>query len=116
MIYYRRMSDSAAASAYNEIAYGGYPIQQSHPDRLATQGTLWGMDPAPLSHCSVLELGCGDGANLIPMALEFPGSTFVGIDLADAPIRQGQEAAAALGLVNLTLQAMDVMAAGPALG
>ena len=41
---------------------------QTHPDRLATIALLYGMAPRPVDRCRVLELGCGDGSNLIPMA------------------------------------------------
>jgi hypothetical protein len=51
---------------------------------------LFGMQPADIEQCRVLEIGCGDGANLIPMALGLPGSEFVGIDLAASPIAYQQ--------------------------
>jgi len=47
---------------------------------LSTIATLFGMNPAPVEHCRVLELGCGNGGNLIPMAFGLPQSEFVGID------------------------------------
>jgi hypothetical protein len=64
----------------------------------------------------VLEIGCGDAANLIPMALTSPEARFVGFDLAEAPIRRGRELADALGLKNLSLAVRDIMAAGDELG
>jgi methyltransferase-like protein len=94
---------------YNQVLYPGFPFLQSHPDRLATQATLFGMEPAPLESCRVLEIGCGDGANLIPIAFGLPGSHCVGIDLAARPIANGQAAVEALGLRNITLSQMDIM-------
>ena len=44
------------------------PRRQTHPDRLAAMAQLFGMRPAPVTACRVLELGCGDGANPIPAA------------------------------------------------
>jgi SAM-dependent methyltransferase len=64
----------------------------------------------------VLELGCGDGANLLPMAAGLPAAQFVGIDLAARPIAAGQAAVAELALPNLTLTQMDVMAVPPDFG
>lgn len=99
--------------AYDQIAYPGFPFPESHPDRLSVIGRLLGMDPAPASRCRVLELGCGDGANLIPMALALPQSDFIGIDLAAQPIARGQALARELGLPNIRLLKLDVRDFGP---
>jgi SAM-dependent methyltransferase len=64
----------------------------------------------------VLELGAGDGGNLIPMALALPGSTFVGLDLAAEPVARGRALAEVLGLENLTLAVADVQALPADLG
>lgn len=103
-------------TSYDQILYRGFPYAQTHPDRLATLATLFGMDPAPVEHCRVLELGCGDGGNLLPMAFAFPQSRFVGFDLAETPIRMGQEAVADLGLNNVHLAAEDILQLGDELG
>jgi tRNA G46 methylase TrmB len=67
-------------TAYDEVLYPSYTHNQTHPDRLATIATLFGLTPAPVERCRVLELGCGNGSNLVPMAYGLPGSEFVGID------------------------------------
>jgi ubiquinone/menaquinone biosynthesis C-methylase UbiE len=56
----------------------------------------------------VLEIGAGDGSNLIPMALAYPEGRFVGFDLAAAPVRRGLETIAALGLSNIRLFQADI--------
>ena len=99
--------------SYDEIAYPGFPFPETHPDRLSVIGRLLGMEPAPAPRCRVLELGCGDGGNLIPMALALPASEFVGIDLAGQPIARGQALAAELGLRNIRLLQMDLRDFGP---
>jgi SAM-dependent methyltransferase len=98
-------------SAYDELPYPGRAHPETHPDSLATVATLFGLRPAPVERCRVLELGCGDGANLIPMAAGLPASAFVGIDLAARPIAEGRAAVAALGLGNCALDRMDLLAA-----
>jgi len=103
-------------NAYDEVSYEGYPFPQTHPDRLATIATLFGMNPASVERCRVLELGCGDGGNLIPMAFGLPRSEFVGIDLAARPIAKGQALVEALGLANIRLLQLDVMDVTPDLG
>jgi SAM-dependent methyltransferase len=79
-------------------------------------GRLFGMDPAPLDRCRVLELGCGDGGNLIPMAYTLTAGEFVGIDLGAAGIANGQRTVKALGLSNVQLLHLDILEAGAELG
>ncbi len=100
---------STDANPYDEIPYVGHAYNYTHPDRLSVVGALFGMQPAPVGKCRVLELGCGDGANLLPMAYTLPGSRFYGIDLAAKPVEQGNVYATQLGLSNLRLEAMDIM-------
>ena len=97
------------ATEYDAVAYPSHALSQTHPDRLAAIGTLLGMSPAPVERCRVLELGCGDGNNLIPMAMNYPESEFLGIDLAETPVAHGNRFAAELGLENLTLKAEDLL-------
>ncbi len=102
--------------AYDQVLYPGLPLPQTHPDRLATIAGLFGMSPAAAPNCRVLELGCGDGGNLIPMALTLPGSVFTGIDLAAPAITHGCALIRKLGLDNITLRRLDLMQAGADLG
>lgn len=96
------------ATLYDTVPYPTVVASYTHPDALATLGRLFGLAVAPLERCRVLEVGCGDGGNLIPMAHDLRESTFVGIDLAEQPIQQGQTQAEALGLGNLALHALDL--------
>jgi SAM-dependent methyltransferase len=96
-------------NTYDAVPYPGYTYTQTHPDRLATIATLFGMTPAPVASCRVLELGCGDGGNLIPMAFSLPGSEFVGVDLAPSTIKVGADKAARLGLTNISLRPLDIL-------
>jgi SAM-dependent methyltransferase len=93
---------------YDAIRYPGHPRPATHPDRLAALGYLLGMAPREVERCRVLELGCGDGANLIPMAYGLPDSQFVGVDLAETAIGEGRAVAAELGLRNVVLHAQDL--------
>jgi SAM-dependent methyltransferase len=93
---------------YDQVYYETFPRPQTHPDRLAAVARLFGMDPAPVASCRVLEIGCGNGGNLIPMAYYLPGGCFTGIDLAAEPIAAGCATADELELRNLTLQAADL--------
>ena len=101
---------------YDEVAYPSLPISHTHPDRLATVGMHFGMRPAPVERCRVLELGCSSGANLLAMAVGLPESEFVGVDLASKPIARGKAMVEALGLENLTLRQADLLEMAPDYG
>ncbi|MEY2429878.1 MAG: hypothetical protein QOJ40_2763 [Verrucomicrobiota bacterium] len=91
------------ASSYDSVLYPSYTHPQTHPERLAVVGALMGLQPAPPGRCRVLELGCGNGANLIPMACGLSESEFLGIDLAARPIAFGKKMIQDLGLANIRL-------------
>jgi methyltransferase-like protein/cyclopropane fatty-acyl-phospholipid synthase-like methyltransferase len=102
--------------SYDEVPYPNLSHVQSHPDALATLATLLGLSPAPINACRVLEIGCAQGGNLIPMALSLPGSTFVGIDYSANQIATGQAAIAEVGISNVTLRHLDILEVTPELG
>jgi len=98
---------------YDRIVYPSYTHPQTHPDRLAVIGRLFGLDPAPVGRCRVLEVGCGDGTNLAPMAWALPESEFAGVDLASRPVEKGQEMVRDLSLANLRLVQGDLTELNP---
>jgi SAM-dependent methyltransferase len=74
--------------------------------------TLFGLRPAHPAACRLLELGCGDGGNVVPMAYGLPGSSFTGVDLSARAIEHAGELRATLGLENLELRRADVAVPG----
>ncbi len=102
--------------SYDEVPYDGLTHSETHPSLLATVGALMGMDPAPIENCRVLEIGCAQGYNLLAMAVNLPASEFVGIDFAPVQIEEGHRAIAELGLSNVSLHALDLMALDDSLG
>ena len=101
---------------YDRFPYLSYPFPQSHPDRLATIGWLFGMTPAPVDRCRILEVGCASGGNVIPLAASLPNSEFVGVDFSPVQIAEGVADVEALGLTNLRLVPMDIMDFPEAMG
>jgi SAM-dependent methyltransferase len=95
------------------VPYPGHAFAQTHPDRLATVATLFGLEPAPPAGSRLLELGCGDGGNLVPMAYALPGGAFAGIDLSGTAIARARAFADAVGLSNLELRQGDFAALAP---
>ncbi|MGA2181706.1 MAG: class I SAM-dependent methyltransferase [Bryobacteraceae bacterium] len=83
---------------------------------MAVAAILFGMDPAPVEHCRVLEIGCNQGGNLIPMAFGLPESEFTGIDLAPGTIARAQSRIERIGLTNIRVHAMNLLDVGPDLG
>jgi tRNA G46 methylase TrmB len=51
-------------------------------------GTFYGLALTIPGNSRILELGCGDGNNLIPIAVDLPDSTCIGIDLSEVRIRE----------------------------
>ena len=98
------MTSEPAINPYDAVAYPGHSFAQTHPSRLATIAHFHGMQPALPAAMRVLELGCGRGGNLIPMAAQYPQSRFLGIDLSGTSIRQANASAAELALANMQLQ------------
>lgn len=103
------MTNASAINPYDAVAYPGHSFSQTHPARLATIAHFHGMSPALPSEMRVLELGCGRGGNLIPMAAQYPRSRFLGIDLSGDSIRQANANAAELGLSNVTFRQEDIL-------
>src|SRR5262249_2639278 len=104
----RAMSDATLAS-YDELPYPRLPFAETHPDNLATVASLFGLRPAPVERCRVLELGCAGGGNLLPMAGALPASRFVGIDLSRRQIEDGRRVVAELGLSNVELRHLSIL-------
>src|SRR4030095_903008 len=102
--------------SYDTFPYQSFSFPQSHPDRLATIGELFGMTPVPIARSRVLELGCASGGNLIPIAATLPDAQFVGIDLSPVQVRQGTADIEALGLSNIRMLAMNIMDLGDEFG
>ncbi len=96
------------ASTYDELPYTGLAYWFSHPDHLGLIGALHGIDTARAPRSRVLEVGCGDGGNILSLASLLPDAKFVGLDLSEVHIRQGQEIAQLAGLHNVTLHHADL--------
>lgn len=98
----------AAQTPHDAVAYPAYSYLATHPGQLAAMAALHGFAAAPPGNCRVLEIGCNEGANLIPMAFAMPGSEFAGFDLAALPIARGQQRIAELNLRNIRLFQADI--------
>jgi methylase of polypeptide subunit release factors len=73
---------------YDQVTYRGGAFPLTHPAHLAALGSLRGIRPPGPAGCRVLELGCGDGANLVPMAYSMPFAELTGVDLSARAIER----------------------------
>ncbi len=86
---------------YDELPYRSFPIEWTAPERLALASLLHGGPRQPLDSYRVLELGCGDGANLLPMAYYRRHASFVGVDGARSQIDVAKSGKSASKLSNI---------------
>jgi len=98
------MTAAPDRTSYDDVPYDSLPFAQTHPSRLATVATLFGLNPQRVERCRVLELGCASGGNIIPLAEAFPESWFVGVDLSARQIADGERVIRKTGLANISLR------------
>lgn len=101
---------------YDEVPYGGHTVPLAHPERLALAAMKRGLSPAPPDRCRILELGCAEGGNVIPLAFHLEGCEVVGVDASAVQIEQAKEARDRLGLDNLELRHANILELGDELG
>lgn len=94
--------------SYDLVEYPSHIHAQMHPARLAAIARLHGIDAASPAACTLLEVGCGDGLQLLTLALAYPDSRFTGVDLSHKAIERGEAMRARLGLRNLRLVHADL--------
>ncbi len=104
------MTVDDAGAPYDALPYRSSPLEWTAPERLALVSLLHGGPRVPLASPRVLELGCGDGSNLLALAWWRPHAHFVGIDASATHVALARERAAALGLGNLHFEHADVRA------
>lgn len=93
---------------YDALPYRHGAVPESHPARIGAIARLLGMAAAPPDACRVLELGCGEGMNLLPLAERFPRSHFTGVDFSTTQIATAEAARAAADLDNAQVMCADL--------
>jgi SAM-dependent methyltransferase len=88
--------------AYDEHPYTQHAYAETHPRRVAAVARLSRWEPPGLEGARVLELGCGRGGNLSPMAAGAPAMTFVGVDRSARQIADAERVAIGAALANVT--------------
>jgi SAM-dependent methyltransferase len=101
-------STAAIAEKYDAIRYDALPYPVSHPDHVAAVVTMFGLDAPDVATARVLDVGCNDGSNLLPMAATLPNASFTGCDIAATAIAAARDAARALDLRNASFEIADL--------
>ena len=96
-------------TVYDTVVYPSMVFEQTHPDRLRVVAHLHGLSAPPAESARVLEIGGGDGLNLITFAAAYPQSRCQGFDLAPTAVERGQKLIADAGLTNVELAVCDIM-------
>jgi len=86
---------------YDEFPYRCVIRPDIQPNQLATLATLFNLQPPAVPTSRILELGCGNGINLIAIAQSFPQAHCVGIDYSAQQIADGQRLIEEIGLSNI---------------
>jgi len=89
---------------YDLLPYTDHAYAESHPDRLAVVAKLSGWTPPEVQSARILELGCGLGGNLLPMASALPGARLLGVDRSRRQIEEARQAAGAAALDNVRFE------------
>lgn len=100
-------------TSYDEVEYYSYPIARTDPDHLHCIGRLFGLNPPPVERARVLELGAGDGGNIIPLAARYPAGEYFGVDLSQTAVERGNRRIAAARLSNIELAVRDLLSFDP---
>jgi len=104
-----RMSDP-----YDDVVYPGPCVPLAHPGRLFVAAHLHGASPAPVERARILEIGCGTGDHLVPIAARLPQTRCVGFDRATTAIDTARRHAEAVG-AEVELLQVDLSEADDAL-
>jgi SAM-dependent methyltransferase len=92
------------SSSYDVVPYTSLPYPRTHPDHLCAMARVFGVPAPDPDACRVLEIGCGSGGNLLPMAATMPRATFIGVDPSNGELEKAKAIAEAVGLKNISFQ------------
>ena len=98
----------SSGTPYDELHYPGKFYPQGAPSRIATTATLFGVRAPPLATSRILELGCGEGGHLVPIAAAYPQSSCLGIDSSASAIERARDYAERGGVSACEFRAEDV--------
>lgn len=104
--------------SYDVVQYPSKVYVQTHPDRLAVMARLLGLDPPDPARARILEIGGGDGLNVLAAAVAWPELKVTTFDLSDTAIARGRALRDHAGLFHVDVRVADILdeAANPGAG
>ena len=96
---------------YDNVPYPSSIFEQTHPARLRMIARMHGVTAPPVETARVLEIGGGDGLNVLALAAAYPNATFYSFDLAETAVARGRELLAQSGLTNVDVVVGNIMTA-----
>ena len=103
-------------ASYDELPYDSLPLPETQPDFLAAMAKLHGFGAPDPHRARILELGCAQGGNLIPLAWRWPESRCMGVELSRVQADSGADFIRRLGLPNVRIVHGDLTALPADLG
>lgn len=102
-------------TSYDEVAYPSTVFQQTHPERLYAMAWLHGLQAPPVDTARVLEIGGGDGLNVISIATAYPHTRLLSFDLSVKAVARGQALIRDADLTNVRVEVGDILEAAESL-
>ncbi|MCE9521366.1 MAG: class I SAM-dependent methyltransferase [Alphaproteobacteria bacterium] len=102
------LGGSRTEANYDQLPYPSLPFSYTQPSQMAAMAQIFGLEAPRIANTRVLELGCAKGGNLIPLAMRFPDTYFLGIDLSQRHVEEGSKRVAELGLKNIAIRHGDL--------
>src|SRR6267154_6603710 len=89
----------------------GYDSREAQrlQDQAATLADLLHADTAYPAGSTVLEAGCGVGAQTVTLARRSPGARFMSVDVSAESVAQAKRVAGAAGITNVQFQQADIL-------
>ena len=103
-------------ASYDELPYDSLALPETQPDFLAAVARLHGFEAPDPRAARILEIGCAQGGNLIPLAWRWPDAECVGVELSRLQAESGNRFIAELGLTNVRILHADLAALPGELG
>lgn len=94
------MDVAARLTTYDDLPYDSVPLPEADPEYLAALARLHGLSAPDAGRARVLELGCGSGGNLVPIAWYARQTSCIGIEATRRQAEDGQRLIDAAGVAN----------------
>jgi SAM-dependent methyltransferase len=104
--------DDPVGNLYREKGYPPMSHPSTDPAAVAVAARIGGLATPDPSRSRILEIGCATGHNLLPLAVRWPDSSFVGIDISEDAVNTANRRAEEAGLSNVRFVQGDLRTLG----